>query len=301
MNRRVRAVWLPLLLAALAAAATSVCAVSVCAAEVVRTQPIVLYVGDTTLVDVNARRVAVGNGHVLRATEVDGRQLLLMGEAPGESALQVWTREGTLQRYVVTVHEYSGEALLEQVRLLLRGTHQVDARLAGDRVVLEGLRVSDADRDRAAAIAKAYPARVFDFIDKVGWESMVHLQVSILEVRRTASDALGIRWDNVLQGPAALVNTAAGALRRGYVQWSAQLGSTIDLLRQRGDARVVAEPTLSCRSGGEAHFVAGGELPVPVVNGQGTPDVQYREYGVILDVKPMVDAEGGIYARIETE
>jgi pilus assembly protein CpaC len=301
VNRRVRAVWLPLLLAALAAAATSVCAVSVCAAEVVRTQPIVLYVGDTTLVDVNARRVAVGNGHVLRATEVDGRQLLLMGEAPGESALQVWTREGTLQRYVVTVHEYSGEALLEQVRLLLRGTHQVDARLAGDRVVLEGLRVSDADRDRAAAIAKAYPARVFDFIDKVGWESMVHLQVSILEVRRTASDALGIRWDNVLQGPAAVANTAAGALRRGYVQWGAQLGSTIDLLRQRGDARVVAEPTLSCRSGGEAHFVAGGELPVPVVNGQGTPDVQFREYGVILDVKPTVDAEGGIYARIETE
>jgi len=270
-------------------------------AERGHTLPIELYVGDTTLIDVNARRVAVGNGHVLRATEVDGRQLLLMGEAAGDSALQVWTREGGLQRYVVTVHEYSGDALLAQVRKLLQGTHQVEARLAGDRVVLEGLRVSAPDRERAAAIAKAYPARVFDFIDKVGWDAMVHLQVSILEVRRSASDALGIHWDNLLQGPAAVVDTAAGSVRRGYIQWSGQLASTIDLLRQRGDARVLAEPTLSCRSGGEAHFVAGGELPVPVLNGQGTPDVQFREYGVILDVHPTVDIEGTVYARIDTE
>jgi pilus assembly protein CpaC len=260
-----------------------------------------LYVGDTSLVDVAARRVAIGNGHVLRATEVDGQQLLLLGEAAGESALQVWTRDGRLQRYIVTVREYSGAGLLAQVQKLLVGTRQVEARLAGDRVVLEGLRVSAPDRERVAAIAKAYPGRVFDFIDKIGWDAMIHLQVNILEVRRSASDALGIRWDDVIQGPVATANTAAGALRRGYVEWNAQLGSSIDLLRRRGDARVIAQPTLSCRSGGEAHFVAGGELPVPVLNGQGTPDVQFREYGVILDVKPTVDAEGAVYARIETE
>jgi pilus assembly protein CpaC len=294
-----------LLLARLLAAACMLA--GLCGAALAQAAPVAvntaveLYVGDTSLIDVAARRVAVGNGRVLRATEVDGQQLLLLGEAAGESALQVWTRDGQLRRYVVTVREYSGEALLVQVQKLLAGTHQIEARLAGDRVVLEGLRVSAADRERVAAIAKAYPGRVFDFVDKVGWDAMIHLQVSILEVRRSASNALGIRWDELLQGPVATVNTAAGALRRGYIEWNAQLGSSIDLLRQRGDARVVAQPTLSCRSGGEAHFVAGGELPVPVLNGQGTPDVQFREYGVILDVKPVVDAEGSVYARIDTE
>lgn len=280
--------------------------VAVCEADTPASGPaastmIELYVGDTSLLDVAARRVAVGNGRVLRATEVDGQQLLLLGEAPGDSALQVWTRDGRLQRYVVTVREYSGTALLTQVQKLLAGTHQVEARLAGDRVVLEGLRVSAIDRDRVAAIAKAYPGRVFDFVDKVGWDAMIHLQVNILEVRRSASDALGIRWDNLIQGPIAALNTAAGAVRRGSIEWNTQIASSIDLLRQRGDARVLAQPTLSCRSGGEAHFVAGGELPVPVLNGQGTPDVQFREYGVILDVKPTVDAEGAVYARIDTE
>ena len=264
-------------------------------------QRIELYVGDTTLLDARARRIAVGNGRVLSVTEVDGRQLLLLGESAGVSAMEVWTRDGGYRRFVVTVLEYSGEALLTQVQRLLEGTHQVTARLAGDRIVLEGQRVSALDRERAGAVVKAYPARVFDFIDKVGWDAMIHMQVSILEVRRSATDALGIRWDNLLQGPVVIINSAASGARRGRIEWNATLSSTIDLLRQRGDARVVAEPTLSCRSGGEAHFVAGGELPVPVLNGQGTPDVQFREYGVILDVKPAADDAGNIYARIETE
>ena len=264
-------------------------------------QHLELYVGDTTLLDAAARRVAVGNGKVLSVTEIDGRQLLLLGEAAGVSAVEIWTREGGYRRLVVTVHEYSGEALLLQVQRLLGGTHQLTARLAGDRVVIEGQRVSALDRERALAVVKAYPGRVFDFIDKVGWDAMIHMQVTILEVRRSATDALGIRWDNLLSGPAATISTGAAGGRRAHLQWSATLSSTIDLLRQRGDARVIAEPTLSCRSGGEAHFVAGGELPVPVLNGQGTPDVQYREYGVILDVKPAADDAGNVYAHVETE
>jgi pilus assembly protein CpaC len=73
------------------------------------------------------------------------------------------------------------------------------------------------------------------------------------------------------------------------------------MLEQGGEATVVAEPRLSCRSGGAARFVAGGEIPVPVVNGVGSTDVEYREYGVILDIKPIADASGAIFARIETE
>jgi Flp pilus assembly secretin CpaC len=261
-----------------------------------------LYVGDTVLIDAQARRVAIGNGKVVSVTQVDGRQLLVLGEAAGVTAIEVWTRDAGYRRYVVNVLEFSGEALLAQVRRLLEGTHQIGARAVGDRIVLEGQRVSNTDRERAAAIVKAYPGRVFDFIDRVGWDAMIHLQVSILELRRSATNSLGIRWDNLLQGPVATVNSAAGSgERRGSIEWTAQLHSMIDLLRQRGDARVIAEPTLSCRSGGEAHFVAGGELPVPVLNGQGTPDVQFREYGVILNVKPAADDAGNVYAHVETE
>ncbi|MGH8252660.1 MAG: type II and III secretion system protein family protein, partial [Steroidobacteraceae bacterium] len=238
---------------------------------------------------------------VLSVVQVDGNKLLVLGEMAGVSAVHVWTRDGGHRRYVFDVLEFNGEGLYRQVQQLLAGTRQISARLVGDRIVLEGQRVSEGDRERAAAVVKAFPGRVFDFIDRVGWDAMIHLQVSILEVRHSAMNNLGIRWDNVLQGPAANINSAGEAGRHGYLDWTARLGSAIDLLRQRGEARIVAEPTLSCRSGGEAHFVAGGELPVPVTNGQGTPSVQYHEYGVILDVKPVADDAGNVFARVETE
>ena len=265
------------------------------------TERLELFAGDTLVLDVDALRVAVGNGRVLSVVQVEGSKLLMLGEMAGVSAVHVWTRDGGHRRYVVDVLEFNGEGLYRQVQQLLSGTHQISARLVGDRIVLEGQRVSEGDRERAAAVVKAFPGRVFDFIDRVGWDAMIHLQVSILEVRHSAMNSLGIRWDNVLQGPAANINSAGEPGRHGYLDWTARLGSAIDLLRQRGEARIVAEPTLSCRSGGEAHFVAGGELPVPVTNGQGTPNVQYHEYGVILDVKPVADDAGNVYARVETE
>ena len=40
---------------------------------------------------------------------------------------------------------------------------------------------------------------------------------------------------------------------------------------------------------------------MPIINGVGATDVEYREYGVILDVKPVADASGNVFARVETE
>ena len=260
-----------------------------------------MFTGDTQVLEVNAQRVAVGNGRIVSASPIEGNRILLLAESAGVSSLQVWTREGTRLRYLINVLEFSGAPLYEQVQRLLEGTRQIGVRLVGDRIVLEGHRVSDTDRERAAAIVKAYPGRVFDFIDRVGWDAMIHLQVNILEVRHSALDSLGIRWDSLMRGPTLTVDSARSDGRYARVEWNSQLTSLIELLRQRGEARIIAAPTLSCRSGGEAHFLAGGELPIPVTNGLGSPSVQYREYGVILDVRPVADDAGNVYARVETE
>ena len=167
---------------------------------------------------------------------------------------------------------------------------------------------------------------MLDFVAKPGWEVMVHVDVRIVEFRRGGLRELGIRWRDEVDGPSAgviadfLVNDRFRVLPsesripadafdplpiktgwRGYLGLSSVLDSRLRMLEQAGEATLVAEPRLSCRSGGAARFVAGGEIPVPVVNGVGATDVEYREYGVILDVKPIADAGGAISARIETE
>src|SRR5690606_27978312 len=79
------------------------------------------------------------------------------------------------------------------------------------------------------------------------------------------------------------------------------IASVITLLVQNGDALVLAEPRLSCRSGGSARFVAGGELPVPFASGLGTVSVGFKEYGVKFEVSPVASETGVIAAKIATE
>ncbi len=285
-----------------------------------------LFVGDSRVLAARTTRIAVGNGKVLSVSPVSAGQLVLIGQSPGSTVLQLWLRDGTRHRMVVTVASSDLEATLGAVRELLSGVNGVSARSSGQRIVLEGARAGAQARERASAIAALYPGVVLDFVGKVGWELMLNFEVRIVEFRRGRLRELGIRWRDDTTGPTAGViadfisNNRFRSLApepgipadaftpvpgktalRGYLGIAATLDSRLRMLEKSGEASIVAEPMLSCRSGGSARFVAGGEIPVPVVNGVGSTDVEYREYGVILDVKPVADESGGVLARIETE
>jgi pilus assembly protein CpaC len=286
-----------------------------------------MFVGDTRVLDVRSRRVAVGNGEILSVSTLDPGQLLLLAEGAGTTSLALWLRDGRRHRIDVTVTEVSLDAALENVRKLLDGIPTVTARIAGTRIVLEGDHVSDADQRRVATVVEAFGGLVVNFVGRIGWNEVLHFDVRIVEVRRSAVRDLGIRWDTQANGPAVgvIADFATNDLFRivppagavpgldasslplnvsptaTYAGITSALTSRIELLEQRGEAVLVAQPTLSCRSGGSARFVSGGEFPIPVTDALGSTDVEFKEYGVILDVRPVTDRSGVIYARIDTE
>jgi pilus assembly protein CpaC len=202
----------------------------------------------------------------------------------------------------VTVTEQDLDGRLAQVRGLLAGIDNVSARINGGYVLLEGARASEADLERAAEVAALFPGQVLNFVGRSGWESMVQMQVRLIEVRRDQLRQLGLRWDSDAAGPSVTLAAGGGAGAPGVrAAMATILQSRLDLLQQRGLAYTVAEPTLNCRSGGMARFVSGGEVPIPVTDGLGSTDVQYKEYGVILEVHPRADRSGAIYADIDIE
>jgi len=286
-----------------------------------------LFIGDSRVLDVSPTRVAVGNGAIVSVTSLQGGELLLLGESAGRTVLQLWLADGSQRRITIDVAETDMHAMLRVVRELLVGVEGIAARPIGNRIVLEGLATGARAQDRAAAIATLYPGVVLNFVGKVAWESMIHFDVRIVEVRIGALRDVGVRWRDDINGPnAGLIADLAtndlfravppaaelDALQGGplpervwppkvHLGWITTIDSRIRLLEQQGDAVIVAEPMLSCRSGGSARFVSGGELPIPVFDPQGGADVEYKEYGVILDVKPVAEPDGSIYARIDTE
>ncbi len=60
-------------------------------------------------------------------------------------------------------------------------------------------------------------------------------------------------------------------------------------LEQKGGFQSLAEPNLIAYNGQEASFLAGGEFPVPIVQGAtGTVTVQFKEFGIRLNFRPTI-------------
>ncbi len=78
----------------------------------------------------------------------------------------------------------------------------------------------------------------------------------------------------------------------------------IRALKTNGALRALAEPNLIAMNGQQASFLAGGEFPVPIVQG-GTGgnavSVIFKEYGVRLNFKPTIIDEDHIRLELEPE
>ena len=61
----------------------------------------------------------------------------------------------------------------------------------------------------------------------------------------------------------------------------------MDIAKQNGTAKVLAEPNLTALSGAKAEFLAGGEFPIPVPDEDGIT-IEYKEYGVGLKFIPTI-------------
>jgi pilus assembly protein CpaC len=163
---------------------------------------------------------------------------------------------------------------------------------------------------------------------RVSGAQQVMLEVKVAEVRRTSGmdlqvgiglDSLGsdLHW-NVGTSPVAVQTaTPFSAQNRGTLFMNLT-GSTsnisqsltnifvsldhftaaLEFLETEGLARTLAEPRLVTMSGKEASFLAGGEFPIPVAQGDGTFEVEYKEFGVGLVFTPVVMSDGRISLRV---
>lgn len=269
------------------------------------------------------RRIVVGNGKIIQATALEGRQVLIIPEAVGQSSLHLWGKSGIEKQWLVQVHSGEGQQALSDLRGLLSALDGISARIVGDKVIVDGQALTEEQARRVGELARRYP-QIVDLSSRVAIEKMIALDVKMVEVRREAMRNLGIKWNGSAQGPSfGIIGDVhrSGALQSGGIaagvagldvrarvapfatslSWVSSFTSMLNLMVQNGDAAVLAEPQLSCRSGGSARLVAGGELPIPVSSGLGAMSVMFKEYGVKFDVSPVATDHGMISARVATE
>src|SRR6185312_12498222 len=68
----------------------------------------------------------------------------------------------------------------------------------------------------------------------------------------------------------------------------------LDAAKEQGLARILAEPTLTTRSGQAATFVSGGEFPIPVPQGLNSVTIVFKQFGIAVKFLPVVLNSGHI-------
>ncbi|WP_322994901.1 type II and III secretion system protein family protein [Castellaniella sp.] len=282
---------------------------------------IALQVGEVRVLGIpGVARVAVGDGKLINAVSTDDREVILFARKPGFTTLHAWTADGQVLRYAVEVAPEGNRQLQDELRSVIERIPGAKITTLGDKLLIEGDELSDADRQRLSELGRRYP-QLLDFTGSVGWDQMVLLDVQVVEVPKSLVRELGLRWgtqpDGGLQtglgwdggsrrfadrpGESVLPLAFPAAQAAGYFGVNALLSAKINLLAQEGRAVVLAQPQLLARSGATAEFLAGGEVPYSTVDRNGNTQTAFKPYGVSLRITPSVERSGAVRSRIEVE
>ncbi|MCL2643900.1 MAG: TrbG/VirB9 family P-type conjugative transfer protein [Betaproteobacteria bacterium] len=285
-----------------------------------------LYVGETRVIKLPSpvAKTAIGNGKVVSTAMVNTSDLLIIANDAGRSMIHLWLKNGSEITYAVEVGLNSPAKTYAQVRDLLAKEENIQVSLVGNRVFLRAETLKPTQIPFIDAMQKAFPDQVILITggDVALAERTVHITAQLVEIKRSALERLGVEWDGSTHGPGFAIAGDMATSRyisnlrpdgtsgvignyvppfRTALSLATVISSRINILRTQGDAYLVAEPRLTARCGGKADFTSGGELPIPVQNGLGSANVEFKEYGVRLAVEPNCDQLGNIRAKVATE
>ncbi|MGI9167710.1 MAG: type II and III secretion system protein family protein [Pyrinomonadaceae bacterium] len=283
--------------------------------------PVNVLVGQSRVISFDSpiERFSVSNPEIAEAVLVASNQVVVNGKAFGQVNFIAWER-GTARFVVFDVYVRTNLSLIDsQIRALFP---KDDIRLsqANGSVVLSGTVSDPRIATQAEAVVQAAGFKTVNLLQSpVKDLAQVQLQVRVAEVNRSRMRDLGSSYAYQASpgvggfanggGPGNVSNVAGGILGGTFSPLNllilgGNMTTMIRALQTQGALRALAEPNLIAMDGQPASFLAGGEYPVPIVQGGGdrsTVSIVFKEYGVRLNFKPTIVDEDHIRLELEPE
>jgi len=287
---------------------------------------IYVYANQSALLDTDAPviRVSVARPEIADVVVISPRQMLIVGKSPGTTTLVYWSVEG-----VTTVVDVVVDPNLDKVRTDLGNIapgETFEVTTSGDSLILSGTVSTEMVQSRLVQAGKVYYRNVVDLL-RVEKLEQVLLQIRVAEINRSLAKELGMTLllqgvidGNLYKGflnPPGSFNSFTGSGNTPEVSFTdltnffvakttgtTQFAALIRVMEDQGALKVLSEPNLVVANGDEGNFLVGGEFPVVIASAAGSgaaASVDYKEYGISLNFKPLIVPNGDIYIKISQE
>jgi pilus assembly protein CpaC len=310
---------------------TAVLLARVPAAAQAEGQALHVFVGKSVVINLQSPviRILSSNPAVIDTLATSPTQVVVEGKAAGSSSLILWDATGHSQMLDVTV-----DVNIAHLRTTLEQMYPGEAitiQSDGAHLILTGT-VSEAKIvDDVGKMAAAYSGGVVNsLLVAPVHEEQILLEVKFAEVDRTKLQQFGINlFSTGAANTIGAVSTqqfapptlqtsgasASGSAGTGSVNVTellnifafrpdVNLGATIRDLESKSVLQILAEPNLLALNGQKASFLAGGEFPVPIVQGgqsAGVVTIQFRPFGVRLEFTAFVGKDRVIRLHVAPE
>lgn len=270
-------------------------------------------------------RISVADPEVADIILTSAREIYINGLAPGVTNLSLWGKKRFTSARVTVEADVT---LLKEKLAQILPHEKIAVQAADESIVLSGEVTGPVTQETAMALAAPFVGgkrnRVINLMH-VGGVQQVLLAVRVAEINRNVARRLGVNFSIVGPGGFGLSRiggltdlqdiifdlfgttqltqlvtpgiNAVAAFTTGNYLWTIFL----DMLKQNGLGKILAEPNLVTTSGQEASFLAGGEFPIPVPQQFQTITIEYKKFGVGLVFTPTVLDGGKIGIRVAPE
>jgi pilus assembly protein CpaC len=303
-------------------------AMPVCANEHI--QNFQMIVGDIKVIKVlDVERVAVGDDKLVQYKPLENGELVLIAALPGSTTVYIWQKGNRQVRYNIQVIQKSIVSEIDFARELVAIFPAIKVSIRKNRLIFNGY-INKEDLDNFNRVISAFPDSISTVRTRqFSVEKIVRLDVRLVEISKRASSQIGIRWQDSIGGPtfgihkelysngtAPAVNGPANSNTPenfinsvpvgdksfyGYGGVTSLLTSRIELLASTGNARIIASPKLTAKSGSKARFRSGGQFPITTTDEFGRSEVDFKDYGITLEIEPTVDENNVINTSVFTE
>ena len=262
---------------------------------------------------------------VLNGSVTNGERLVRLGEIVNRFEPLAASGKYTLVN-AVTVSRPLGPLQNELAADPATAGVRVDRDVKGNLIVSGGVNdrtTAEHVLGRVRALAGPYLAIDGKVIDRIetATVSQIDVKVYILEVDETALRQLGVNLQSatfakdgtytvgspqfpVVESPLGgrgQPGIPGRGLNIGSFFRTVTLAPTLNLIMQSGHAKLLSSPDLVTMPGSQADFLVGGQIPIPYASGPQQIAIQFKDFGVKLQVTPTILGDGGVDTIIAPE
>jgi len=176
----------------------------------------------------------------------------------------------------------------------------------GRSLLVEGVLATDDALTKVRELIARIPT-TFPMVDllHVGLpdKRQIVCHVRVVDITKGTLSRLGVNWGQLSIADSTvsfvdqpwLVSTLPSGLATGGANGilnALNIGAQLETLAQNNQARILSQPNLMVDDGGKATILVGGEIPIPTAQTNGAVSVEWKAYGVKLEIAPTILESG---------